>query len=270
MSKNLEGKTAVVTGASAGFGVEIARALAKEGARVVITGRTAGPMDDLVNEIQSSGGKAQAVVADLRKAGNLDRIIRKTADEHGLDILINNAGVGANFGVMNTDREAWEAMFETNVLALLEGSKAAVEVMRAANTQGFIVNISSVAALRSDSGVYGSTKHAVNCINETLRKEVQGDGIRVINIMPGAFSTSFARNVDPELVHGMIKSVGIETEFVPGEQIAPEVLDTLHERMKDLLGHPREIAAAVVYALCQPAEVNVSAMVVRPLKDLPL
>jgi NADP-dependent 3-hydroxy acid dehydrogenase YdfG len=99
-------------------------------------------------------------------------------------------------------------MLETNILALLVGCQAAVKAMRACGAEGFIVNISSIAAQRSNSGVYGSTKHAVNAISSTLRQELEEDTIRVVNVMPGAIATNFARNFDPAFVGGFAKMAG--------------------------------------------------------------
>ena len=86
--------------------------------------------------------------------------------------MVNNAGVSFPEPIMDGDPEHWRIMLETNILALLVGSQAAVRAMRACGAEGHIVNISSVASLRPDSGVYGATKHAVNCINESLRREL--------------------------------------------------------------------------------------------------
>jgi 3-hydroxy acid dehydrogenase/malonic semialdehyde reductase len=88
--------------------------------------------------------------------------------------------------------EEWRAMLETNVLGLLVGCQAAVRAMRQCQAEGHIVNISSIAALRPDSGVYGATKHAVTAISHTLRRELEEDAIRVIDVRPGAIGTNFA------------------------------------------------------------------------------
>ena len=87
--------------------------------------------------------------------------------------------------ILDGEPEHWRTMLETNVLSLLAGCQAAVRAMRACGAEGHVVNISSIAALRADSGVYGATKHAVNCISATLRRELEDDTIRVVNVMPG-------------------------------------------------------------------------------------
>ena len=159
-------------------------------------------------------------------------------------------------------------MLETNVLALLVGCQAAVRAMRACKAQGHIVNVSSIAAQRADSGVYGATKHAVNCISNTLRRELEEDSIRVVNVMPGAIATSFARHFDPAVVAGIVQASGISIEMKRGERLPDEVLDKVQPMMHQVLGSPDAVADAVLYAVTQPITINVSEIVVRPPKQL--
>jgi NADP-dependent 3-hydroxy acid dehydrogenase YdfG len=172
--------------------------------------------------------------------------------------------------IADADPEEWRAMLETNVLALLAGSQAAIRAMRACGAQGHIVNISSIAAQRNNSGVYGATKHAVNCIHNTLREELENDTIRVVNVMPGAIATNFARNFDPAFVAGIIKVTGVEVEVKKGERLPDEVVEKLQPALKQMLGSAEDVAKAVLYAVTQPIEVNVAEIVVRPPKQLPL
>jgi NADP-dependent 3-hydroxy acid dehydrogenase YdfG len=159
---------------------------------------------------------------------------------------------------------------ETNVLALLVGCQAAVRAMRACGAEGHIVNISSIAAQRPDSGVYGSTKHAVNAISATLRRELEEDSIRVVNVMPGAIATNFARNFDPTFVEGFVKMAGLDVEVKKGERLPDEVFEVLGEKLKQMLGDPEDVARAVLYAVTQPIHVNLADIVVRPPKQLDL
>jgi NADP-dependent 3-hydroxy acid dehydrogenase YdfG len=163
-------------------------------------------------------------------------------------------------------------MLETNVLALLAGSQAAVRAMRACGADGHVVNISSIAAHRSDSGVYGATKHAVNCICSTLRRELEEDSIRVVNIMPGAVATNFARNFDTEFLKGFVKMAGLELdqEIRKGEKLPDEVFEKLQPVLEKLLAAPEDVADAVLYAVTQPIRVNIAELVVRPPKQLNL
>jgi NADP-dependent 3-hydroxy acid dehydrogenase YdfG len=187
-----------------------------------------------------------------------------------LDVMVNNAGVSYPAKITEGDPEEWRAMLETNVLALLVGAQAAVRAMRACGAHGHIVNISSIAAQRPGSGVYGATKHAVNCIHHTLREELENDTIRVVNVMPGAIATNFARNFDPAFVAGIVKATGADVEVKKGERLPDEVIVKLQPLMKQLLGSAEDVAKAVLYAVTQPIEVNVAEIVVRPAKQLAL
>ena len=141
-------------------------------------------------------------------------------------------------------------MLETNVLALLVGCQAAVRAMRAVRREGHIVNISSIAAQRPDSGVYGATKHAVNCISSTLRRELEDDSIRVVNVMPGAIATNFARNFDPAFVAGLREGLGgRQVEVKRGERLPDEVFEELPPALRQVLGRPEDVADAVLYAV---------------------
>jgi NADP-dependent 3-hydroxy acid dehydrogenase YdfG len=140
--------------------------------------------------------------------------------------------------------------------------------VRKTGTPGHIVNISSIAAQRNDSGVYGATKHAVNCISGTLRAELEGDNIRVVTIMPGAIATNFARNFEPAVVQGIVRSAGIDVEVKKGERLPDELFENFPPAMRNMLGSPEDIANAVLFAVTQPINVNVSEIVVRPPRQL--
>jgi NADP-dependent 3-hydroxy acid dehydrogenase YdfG len=183
--------------------------------------------------------------------------------------MVNNAGLSHPQPIVDGDPEQWRAMLETNVLALLVGCQAAVRAMRACGSEGRIVNVSSVAAQRPDSGVYGATKHAVNTIANTLRGELVDDPIQVVTVMPGAV----ARNFDASFVEGMVALTGAEAgsvEVRPGEQLPAEVIDEVGRALPDILVRPDDIADAVLYAVSQPSRVHVAEIVVRPNRDLPL
>ena len=264
-SKPLEGRTAIVTGASSGIGRAIAEHLGDAGAHVFLSGRTASSMEDCKKIIEETGGKASVITADVRDVAQVRGLIDAAVDATGrLDIMVNNAGLEYPASIIEGDPEEWRTMFETNVLALLVGCQAAVKAMRACGAEGQIVNISSVSAQRSNSGVYGSTKHAVNVISSSLRDELEEDTIRVTNVMPGAIATNFARSMDREFVNTMIKMAGMDIEVEQGERLPPEILETLQTKLKLLLGNPNDVAKAVLYAVTQPIEVNIADIVVRP------
>lgn len=266
---DLNGKTAVVTGASSGIGRAIAERLGAEGAHVYLAGRTLDAMQASQSKIEAAGGKATPVVLEMRDVKQVQGLIQKAASETGrLDIMVNNAGVSFPSKITEADPEEWKTMFDTNVISLLTGCQAAVKAMRETKSEGHIVNISSIAALRNDSGVYGSTKHAVNCISNTLRGELEGDTIRVVTIMPGAIATNFARNFEPAVVQGFVRGAGLEVDVKKGERLPDAVFDSFPAPMRQMLGSPEDIASAVLYAVSQPIDVNVAEIVVRPPRQL--
>jgi len=270
-SQPLSGKTAVVTGASSGIGRAIAETLGGAGAHVWLAGRTAAAMDASKKKIEEAGGKATVVTVDVREVDALQALVDDAAARTGrLDVMVNNAGLSYPGKITEADPEQWREMLEVNVLALLVGCQAAVKAMRACGAEGHVVNISSIAALRRESGVYGSTKHAVNAISATLREELEDDPINVVTIMPGAIATNFARNFDPEFLEGFVKMAGVDVEVKRGEKIRDEVLEALQPKLAQLLGDPQDVADAVLYAVTQPTRVNVEQIVVRPPKQLNL
>jgi NADP-dependent 3-hydroxy acid dehydrogenase YdfG len=268
---SLSGKTAVVTGASSGIGRAVALALGRAGAHVTLGGRTHDAMEETARAIEKAGGGARVVALDVRDVaavrGLVDGAVRHTGR---LDVMVNNAGVSFPGAIADADPESWRTMLETNVLALLVGCQAAIRAMRACGAEGHIVNISSIAAQRNNSGVYGATKHAVNCISATLRDELENDPIRVVNVMPGAIATNFARNFDPEFVAGFVKATGVDVEVRKGERLPDEVFEKLQPALRQVLGSADDVARAVLYAVTQPIEVNVAELVVRPPKQLDL
>ena len=272
--RSLAGRTAVVTGASSGIGRAIAETLGGAGAHVVLGGRTKTAMDESLARIAASGGTAEAHVHDVRDVAEARALVDRAVQSTGrLDGMVNNAGVSYPESIMDADPEHWRVMLETNVLALLVGSQAAVRAMRACGADGHIVNISSVAALHPASGVYGATKHAVKCINESLRRELLDEPIKVVSIMPGAIATSFARNFDPAVLELMVSSMGGNADpvqFTHGERLPDEVLHNAQQAMSEHLCAPEDVAEAVLWAITRPAGVHLAELVVRPKKDLSL
>jgi len=271
IAQPLAGKTAVVTGASSGIGREIARQLGLAGAHVTLAGRTRDAMDEVAREIEKAGGVARVVALDVRDVAQVRALVEGAVEATGrLDIMVNNAGVSFPSKIAEADPEEWRTMLETNVLALLAGSQAAIRAMRACKAHGHIVNISSIAAQRRDSGVYGATKHAVNCISATLRTELEDDTIRVVNVMPGAIATNFARNFDPAFLEGFAKMTGVQTEIRKGERLPDEVIAKLQPLLPQVLGNADDVARAVLFAVTQPIEVNILDIEIRPAKQLNL
>ncbi|MGH7895451.1 MAG: SDR family oxidoreductase [Candidatus Binatia bacterium] len=267
----LAGKTAIVTGASSGIGRAIAEQLGDAGAHVYLGGRTVSSMEESRARIEKAGGRATVVVVDVRDVQQVqDLVARAVRETERLDVMVNNAGLSYPTPIVDGDPAEWRAMLETNVLGLLTGCQAAVRATRACKAEGHIVNISSIAAQRSDSGVYGATKHAVTCISSTLRRELEEDTIRVVDVRPGAIATNFARNFDPAFVASFVRATGMDVEVKRGERLPDEVMEKLQPMMKQVLASADDVAATVLYAVTQPIHVNVAEIVVRPAKQLNL
>jgi 3-oxoacyl-[acyl-carrier protein] reductase len=190
MSKKLEGKVAVVTGASKGIGAEIARQLAAAGASVVVNyASSKAGADKVVADITSKGGKAVAVGGDVAKKADAEGIIEAAVKNYGkLDILVNNSGVYEFGAIEQITEEHFHRQFNVNVLGLLLTTQAAVKHLKAG---GSIINIGSVVARITppNSAVYTGTKGAVDAITGVLAKELGPKGIRVNALNPGLIET---------------------------------------------------------------------------------
>jgi NADP-dependent 3-hydroxy acid dehydrogenase YdfG len=270
-ARSIDGLTVCVTGASSGIGRSIAGHLGSLGAHVFLMGRTDEPMRQTAEEIVAAGGRADVSAFDVTDSGALQDWISGAAESTGhLDVLVNNAGFGdVGSTIADGDIETWRSMLEVNVLALAVGCQAAIRTMRERGTEGNIVNISSVAALRRESGFYGATKHAVSCINSSLRQELEDDPIRVTAILPGVFATNFTRNADRSVVEGLAAMAGVEhIEFDDEGRVPQDQIDDLQEGMKAMVGNVEHIARAVEYVISQPIELNIEELVIRPQKSI--
>jgi len=266
----LKNKTAVVTGASSGIGRAIALNLARNGAHVFLTGRDAERLEEAARTIRREGGLASIETFDLHDSDRLHTFISTTAKEQGrLDIMVNAAGVDHPGTIAEGGLTEWRDMFDINVIAMLVGSQAAIRAMRETKSRGHIVSISSYAGRVGGFRVYGATKAAVNSICITLRDELEDEPIRIVNVMPGAVATNFGRNHGPEFVNGLLKSFGLPASFKTGDVLPDSTLEALNARATAVFAAPDDIARAVLYAVTQPHDVNVSEVVVGPRKAFP-
>ena len=189
MSK-LSGKVAVVTGASKGIGAAIAKALAAEGAAVVVNYASSKEgADKVVAEIAKNGGKAVAVQGDVAKSADVDRLFGETKKVFGrLDVLVNNAGVYQFTPLEAVTEDEFHRMFNTNVLGLLLASREALKYF--GPDGGSIINIGSAVTeiFPPTSSVYTATKGAVDAITQVLAKELGPKKIRVNALNPASSS----------------------------------------------------------------------------------
>ncbi len=187
----LDGKVAVVTGASKGIGAGIAKQLAAEGASVVVNYASAkSDADKIVDEITKVGGKAVALQANVAKKSEVQRLFTETEKAFGkIDILVNNAGVYEFVPLEEVTEQQFHRMFDTNVLGLLLTTQEALKHFNAKG--GSIINIGSLASTLTPptAVVYNATKGAVDAITRTLAKELGQRKIRVNSINPGMVIT---------------------------------------------------------------------------------
>jgi NADP-dependent 3-hydroxy acid dehydrogenase YdfG len=238
-------RVAVVTGASSGIGEATAKALAREGYAVALAARREDRINELAQEISSSGGKALAVPTDVGDASSAQVLIERTKDELGsVDVLVNNAGVMLLGPIIGADIEHWQRMVNVNVLGLMYCTHAALPIMQEQGG-GHIVNVSSVAGrvARMGSGVYNATKFGVGAFSESLRQEGVNYGVRVTIVEPGF--------VDTEL---------------QGHNEIPLVVETIQKNMEEIgkILEAGDIANAIVYAVTQPEHVSINEVLVRP------
>lgn len=240
--QELEGKTAIVSGASSGIGAATARLLASKGANVVLAARREDRLDALAAEL---GDAALPAPTDVTDPEACDALVGRAVERFGrVDVLVNNAGLGFFAPIAEGDPGDWRRMFDVNVLGVLYLTRAVLPHMLERGS-GDVVFVSSLAGRRvpSASGaVYAATKHAVGAIAEGLRMDVVDKGLRVINVEPGLVRTEFPESSNPSA-----------EEFYAAKDFPPLEAE--------------DIAAAIVYALEQPQRASVNEVVLRPTKQ---
>lgn len=237
---------ALVTGASSGIGLATAKRLAAAGMRVAMTARR----DDRLEAMLAETPDAQflAVKADLRVEDDILRVFETVRERWGgVDVLVNNAGLGHLAPLLSGETAEWREMLEVNVLALCICTREAVKDMRRRSDEGHVIHVSSMAAHRvpSESGVYSATKFAVRSLTESLRQELRalGSAIRVSSISPGFVETEFA-----ELYHG-----------------SREVAEQTYGQFQVL--QPDDVALMIEQVLAAPPHVQVHDILVRPTQQ---
>jgi NADP-dependent 3-hydroxy acid dehydrogenase YdfG len=236
-SKPLAGKTALVTGASAGIGWATALALAAHGANLVVTARREERLRKLCTEIESLGAKATLHAGDATEPSTAQQSVALALStfDH-LDIVINNAGAGNYKNLVDTSVEEYDALMDANMKSSFLFSRYAAPHM-IAQKSGTLLFISSIAGLQGAAGeaVYSATKFAQSGFAQSLDAELRKHGIKVGTIFPG----------------------GVKSEFALGHGRTEEFIRKSH------MMEPHEVAEAIVFACLQPANVRIPQMTVR-------
>lgn len=243
--QNIKGKVIAITGASSGMGKAIAIELAKNGAKVVLGARRIEQLQQVVEQIESTGGDATCALIDVTNKADLLHLVNTAVENYGkLDVIVNNAGVSQLSRIDELDIEGWEEMIAINLNGVLYGMAAAIPVFKQQQS-GHIINIISTSGIKivPMQGVYAGTKNAVRTIAEAFRQESNGI-IRITGISPGFVKTDFADN---------IKNEKMKTAVQKG--------------MEQIAINPIAIANAVIYAVSQPDDVEIGDIVIRPSKQ---
>lgn len=238
----IKGTIVAITGASSGIGEATAVLLAARGAKVVLGARGPDRLRALADRITQSGGEVAYAVTDVRKRADLSALVSLACEKFGkLDVIFNNAGVMPVSPLKDLRVEDWDQMIDVNIKGVLYGIAAALPVFRKQGFGHFIIT-GSTAAYKTvpNQSVYSGTKHAVRAISEGLRQEMAEEKLRVTTISPGFTRTNFADNVTNEEVKAQLAA------------------------SRDKFAMPPEaVARAVVFAIEQPADVDVAEIIVR-------
>lgn len=216
--KNLSAQVVVITGASSGIGLVTARMAARRGARLVLAARSEEALRQLAEEINSGGGEATYVVADVGSEEDVRRIGEKANERFGgFDTWVNNAGVSIYGNLLDVSLEDMRRLFDTNFWGVVYGSLTAAERLRTRG--GAIINVGSTLSDRAIpvQGIYSASKHAVKGFTDALRMELEAEGapISVTLIKPGAIATPYPQHA---------KNYMEREPTVPPPVYAPEVV----------------------------------------------
>ncbi|HZP42792.1 MAG TPA: SDR family NAD(P)-dependent oxidoreductase [Candidatus Binatia bacterium] len=244
--ESLVGRRAVVTGASSGIGAATVRALAAAGASVVAAARRRERLEALATDLAARGAEVVVQPTDMRREEDVLRLFAVARERlGGVDVLVNNAGLGRAAPLSSAPTELWREMLEVNVLGLCIATREAIQDMERRGSAGHVVHVSSMAGHRipgPESGVYAATKFAVRALTEALRQELRArqSPIRVTAISPGHVLTEFA-------------------DVFTGTPGAARALDG---RFKVL--EADDVAEAILWVLRRPPYVEVHDLLVRP------
>lgn len=243
MTGRLDGKVAFVTGAASGIGRACARAVAAEGATLVVADIDVRGLETLRDELSPGGTKVDVVELDVRDAVACRTAVEDTVRAHGgLDVLVNCAGMMLLAPALEADVDEWTAMIEINVLGLMYLTHAALPHL--VESKGSVVQMSSMAARAVKPGASGyyASKFAVNGFSEGLRQEVTELGVRVVVVEPGTTETALRTHIT----------------HTPSR----EAIDARAATYRQL--QAEDVADVVLYALTAPAHVAINEVLMRP------
>ena len=218
--KRLEGKTAIITGASAGFGQAAARMFAEEGCNLVVTARREERLAELVSECEAAGAKAVYVAGDATDAATAEACVKAAIDNFGqIDILINNAGIGRYTPLLESTMEDYDLVMNTNVRSAFAFTKYTVPEMLKKH-RGQIIMVSSAAGVYGypNETIYTASKFALRGMAQALDKEFREQGIKSCAFCPGAGITEFA------IGHGRTEEQMAASGMLTAEDVANALL----------------------------------------------
>ena len=240
----IKDKVVVITGGSSGIGYSTAKALAKNGAKIVAGARRLDRLETLQKEITEDRGEITICEMDVTKKTDCDNLVKQTIDKYGtVDVLVNNAGLMPLSFVKSLKIDEWDRMVDVNIKGVLYCTAAVVPTMIEIKS-GHIVNISSVAGriVFPAGSVYCATKHAVTAFSEGLRQELSvRKNIRVTSIEPGVVQTELTNTITEESLQAFVEK---------------------HKEMEGL--QAKDISDAIIFAIDAPNHMNVNEILIRP------
>jgi NADP-dependent 3-hydroxy acid dehydrogenase YdfG len=233
----IQGKVAIVTGASGGIGLATARKLAAAGAKLTLAARSKDKLEALSRELAAAGAEVLVVVTDMRDRAQVQRMVEETEKRFGrVDILVNNAGQGMAGLVEKADMDDFQRLFELNVLGPVLAIQAVVPLMEKSRG-GMIVNVSSMVSKMHINGLsmYASTKSALNMISDTARAELADRSIKVSIVFPRMTATDFGKNsIGNSELRRQQRDTGARTIPVdPADLVAEKIVHAIESEVEE-------------------------------------
>jgi len=213
----LENKVAIITGAGSGIGKETAYLFAKEGARLVLTGRTAEKLENVCRKIRENGGKAIFKTGDVSKREDMDDVVNTALNEFGkIDILINNAGINKDALITKMTKEQWNSVINVDLTGAFNCTQAVVDIM-IKQGNGVIINATSISGIYGNIGQanYASAKAGLIGLTRTLAKELGIKGVRVNAVAPGFTITPMISKMPEKILTMMKEKIPLRTLAEP-------------------------------------------------------